>query len=81
MGRGTGGHRKKTEDWELEEMLGDCGGQTQGHLANVGDRVPLARAAQSLGREEGISTHSVKPRGLPVAQMKFRVFVKKSPGV
>lgn len=42
LGRRAGGRKRKTEDWELEEMLGDCGGQTLGHLANVGDRVPLA---------------------------------------
>lgn len=81
MGRGTGsGRGRKPKDWELEEMLGYCGGQTQGHLAVVGDRVSLARAAQSLCREEGTSAHFMQPRGLPVAQMKFRVFVKKSPG-
>lgn len=80
MGRGTGGRRKKTKDWELEEMLGDCGGQTQGHLANAGGQGSFSQSGTKTGHGEGNSAHSVKRRGLPVAQMKFKVFVKKSPG-
>lgn len=68
----------KENEGEQEEMQGGSGGQIQPHLAVGGNRVPLAREAQSLCREKKPLLIQ-QPCGLPVAQMKFRVFVKKSP--
>jgi hypothetical protein len=70
-GRGYG---RKPKDGEQEEMKGGSGSQIQGGTSLLEG----AREAQSLCREKGPPL-TLQPRGLPVAQMKFRVFVKKSP--
>lgn len=80
---GTGrGQGRKPKDWELQEMFGDSGGQTQGHpTAVVGGQGSSSQSStkpEQGGRKEPQLT--LQPRGLPVAQMKFRVFVKSPLG-